>query len=84
MSEDKFENQKPQLSLSADKIETIGIEGNVISDEFVITSVGDIPIKGLVYSSNPYYGVAIISMELLYQLLLMVLLWPILHQKELT
>lgn len=58
MSEDKFENQKPQLSLSADKIETIGIEGNVISDEFVITSVGDIPIKGLVYSSNPYVRVS--------------------------
>ena len=57
MSEDKFENQKPQLSLSTDKIETTGIEGTKISDEFTIVSVGDIPIKGLVYSSNPYVKV---------------------------
>ncbi|MCR5144033.1 MAG: DUF5717 family protein [Lachnospiraceae bacterium] len=57
MSEDKFENQTPQLSLSSDKIEITGIEGTKISDEFTIVSVGDIPVKGLVYSSNPYVKV---------------------------
>lgn len=49
----KFEHLKPSLSLSVDKIELTAIEGNDVSGDFVITSTNHVPMRGIVYSSNP-------------------------------
>jgi len=49
----KFEHLKPSLSISVDKIDITAMEGNDISGDFVITSTNHVPMRGIVYSSNP-------------------------------
>ena len=54
MSEDKFDNRRTKLILPSEKLEIIGKEGGKVSGEFSFSSGDDIPLKGIVYSSNPY------------------------------
>ena len=49
----KFEHLKPSLSISVDKIDITAMEGNDVSGDFVITSTNHVPMRGIVYSSNP-------------------------------
>lgn len=42
---------------SADPVQVIGEEGAKVQDEFTITSENEVPIKGIIYSSNPYVRV---------------------------
>lgn len=50
----KFEHVEPEFLLSTEKIEIEVLEGQAFSGCFSITSVNHIPLKGLVYSSNPH------------------------------
>ena len=50
----KFEQEQPVLSLSEEKIEIEVLEGQDYTGEFVIEVSNHVPVKGLIYSSNPY------------------------------
>lgn len=50
----KFEQEQPVLSLSEEKIEMEVLEGQDYTGEFVIEVSNHVPVKGLIYSSNPY------------------------------
>lgn len=54
MSEDKFDNKRTRLIFPSDSLEIIGKEGTKLQGEFSFTSDEDIPLRGIVYSSNPY------------------------------
>ncbi len=53
LAREKFERVRPFLSLSADRIEIELSEGKDYTGDFVITSVNHVPMRGMVYSSNP-------------------------------
>ena len=53
MSEDKFD-PTPGLKLDTDKLLLSGIAGETFEGSFVVRSSGDLPIRGMVYSTNPY------------------------------
>ena len=53
MSEDKFE-PACGLKLDTDKLLLSGVAGEVFEGFFVVRSDGDLPIRGMVYSTNPY------------------------------
>jgi len=54
MSEDKFETVRPRLTFSSDEVIVTAVEGEKVKDEFRITTEEETPIRGIVYSSNPY------------------------------
>lgn len=54
MSEDKFDNKRPKLTFSQDIVEVVGHKGSKVQGDFVIYSTNEVPIRGIVYSSNPY------------------------------
>ena len=54
MSEDKFDNQIPQLILPADTLEFVGDEGTKLQEELQFSCSEGGHIRGMVYSSNPY------------------------------
>lgn len=54
MSEDKFDNQIPQLLLMTDALTFVCQEGKKNQEEFRFSSQGEYPLRGMVYSSNPY------------------------------
>lgn len=54
MSEDKFDNQIPQLILPADTLEFVGDEGKKLQEELRFSCSEGSHIRGMVYSSNPY------------------------------
>lgn len=54
LSEGQFDSQKPKLEFSTDKIEATGYEGTTLQGDFIIRSTNDVPMRGMVYSSNPY------------------------------
>lgn len=49
----KFECAEPILQISTDRVEIEVLEGKNYTGEFIITSVNHVPMKGMVYSSNP-------------------------------
>lgn len=49
----KFEYARPLLTLSTDKIEIEVLEGKDYTGDFVITSANRVPMRGIVYTSNP-------------------------------
>ncbi len=53
MSEDKFD-PTPGLKLDTDKLLLSGIAGETFEGSFVVRSASDAPIRGMVYSTNPY------------------------------
>ena len=57
MSEDKFDNRKTKLLFPSETLEIVGQEGTKIQGEFSFSSGDDIPLRGIVYSSNPYVRV---------------------------
>ncbi|MCR5098641.1 MAG: DUF5717 family protein [Lachnospiraceae bacterium] len=56
MSEDKFD-PTPGLKLDTDKLLLSGIAGETFEGSFVVRSDSDLPIRGMVYSTNPYITV---------------------------
>lgn len=54
MSEDKFDNRKTKLIFPSENLEIVGQEGTRVQSEFSFSSGDDIPLRGIVYSSNPY------------------------------
>ncbi len=54
MSEDKFDNRRPKLIFSANPLVVVGKEKEKLQDEFTMSSEDGLPIRGIVYSSNPY------------------------------
>ncbi len=57
MSEDKFDNRKPKLDYEADCVVVTGVYGQKLSGTFQFKTQDALPIKGIVYSSNPYVRV---------------------------
>ena len=57
MSEDQFRDQVPELSFDRDRIELHTTEGDDAEGEFVISCDQEEPLRGIVYSSNPYVTV---------------------------
>lgn len=49
----KFEQAKPFLTLQTDKIDIEVLEGQDYTGDFVITSANRVPMRGIIYSSNP-------------------------------
>ena len=49
----KFVCEQPILSFSEEMIECSVIEQEVYSGSFTITSINHVPIRGIVYSTNP-------------------------------
>lgn len=49
----KFEYRRPSLAISTDKVEIEALEGKDFNGDFVITSENHVPMRGVVYSSNP-------------------------------
>lgn len=54
MSEDKFDYLRPEVSFSCDELHVLGEEGTKVQDHFMIYSTNEVPMRGVVYSSNPY------------------------------
>ena len=54
LSEDKFDDIAPIVEFHTDKLELFGFENENFESFFDIHSVNDIPVRGMVYSSNPY------------------------------
>lgn len=53
MAKGTFEYTKPFVSISAERIEIEVSEGKDFTGDFVITSENHVPMRGLVYSTNP-------------------------------
>ena len=49
----KFEYAKPLLRFSTDKIEIEVLEGKDYTGDFIITSANQVPLRGIVYTSDP-------------------------------
>ncbi len=54
LSEDKFDDIAPIVEFHTDKLELFGFENENFESFFDIHSINDIPVRGMVYSSNPY------------------------------
>lgn len=54
LSEDKFDNQRPKVSFSSEELHIVGEEGTKLQEDFILYSANEVPLKGIVYSSNPY------------------------------
>lgn len=54
MSEDKFDNRRPQIAFSEERITRVADPDQKAAGTFSFHSTSDIPIRGIVYSSNPY------------------------------
>lgn len=54
ISEDKFDDPKPELILSSSEIKETCYVGSAFTSNFIISTSNDVPIRGVVYSSNPY------------------------------
>ena len=49
----KFEYAKPVLAFSEDQLNLVVIEGKEVTGNFIIKSDNHIPVRGVVYSTNP-------------------------------
>lgn len=49
----KFEYAKPVLAFSEDQLNLMVIEGKEVTGDFIIRSDNHIPVRGVVYSTNP-------------------------------
>ncbi len=58
MSEDKFDNQTPKLSLSADSLEFSVRAGETFAGSFSFKAAEGCGLKGIVYCSHPYVVVS--------------------------
>ncbi len=54
MSEDKFDNKRPQIAFSEEVVTLVGIERQKLMGEFSMRCTGEHPMRGVVYTSNPY------------------------------
>lgn len=54
MSEDKFDNRRPQIAFSEETVTLVGKQGERLQGEFGMHSTNEVSIRGIVYSSNPY------------------------------
>lgn len=54
ISEDRFDDVKPELNISPSVVEMDGNEEQSITGSFTITSTNNTDLKGFVYSSSPY------------------------------
>lgn len=54
LAQGKFDEAQPSLSFSSDKIELEVVEGQKIAGSFTITVSNQVPVKGIIYTSNPY------------------------------
>ena len=54
MSEDKFDNRRPQIAFSEETVTVRGRQGERLQGEFFMHSTNEVSIRGIVYSSNPY------------------------------
>lgn len=54
MSEDKFDNRRPQIAFSEETVTVRGRQGERLQGEFSMRSTNEVSIRGIVYSSNPY------------------------------
>lgn len=54
MSEDQFDRENPILEFSVKKAEVSGYSGEEITGEFFFASVNQVPVRGMIFSSNPY------------------------------
>lgn len=48
-----FEYARPELQFSTDKVDVEVLEGKDYTGDFVITSVNGVPMRGVIYTSNP-------------------------------
>ena len=49
----KFEYAKPVLAFSEELVELQVLEGKGVAGEFTISSTNHVPIRGIIYSTNP-------------------------------
>lgn len=54
LAQGRFDAVQPGLSFSTDKIEIEAIEGQSCTGSFTMTVSNQVPVKGIVYTSNPY------------------------------
>lgn len=53
LAEGRVECDRPVIDFSVDRVELEVLEGKMVTGEFVIASKNQVPIRGVVYSSNP-------------------------------
>lgn len=54
LADDEFDTQAPELLVKPDRIEIEAAEASKISGSFTVASKNGVPLRGIVYSSNPY------------------------------
>ena len=58
ISEDKFDDLKPNIELETEQIEETCYIGDSFSGSFYLKSTNDVKIRGVVYCDNPYVKIA--------------------------
>ena len=53
LAEGRIECAKPDIDFSVSRIELEVPEGEDVSGEFTVASQNQVPVRGIVYSSNP-------------------------------
>nr|WP_314929820.1 DUF5717 family protein [Shuttleworthia satelles] len=54
LANDEFDTPSPQVLVKPDRIAVEAAEASHISGSFTVISLNEIPLRGMVYSSNPY------------------------------
>lgn len=57
ISEDRFDDKKPDIAVIPEKVESFGSEGRDITGSFTVSALNHVELKGFVYSDSPYVTV---------------------------
>lgn len=57
ISEDRFDDKKPDIAVLPEKVESCGSEGRNITGSFTVSALNHVELKGFAYSDSPYVTV---------------------------